>query len=549
MSIAERGASESGGLTETIGEFAVRCLRANGVEQVFGIPGTHNIELYRGLRRHGIAHALTRHEQGAAYAADGYARVSGRPGVVIATSGPGATNCITGIANAYADSVPLLVLSPGAPRGAERRDLGFLHEAKDQRAGLDAFAARSVRVESQAAVVEAINQAFLDWRTARPRPVHIEIPTDIMGEVVPTIEVVSWSGGPGQASMDDIGRIVALLSAAQRPLVIAGGGSIGASAELTRFAERTRVPVVTTLAGKGVLDERSELSAGAFAGGSGGYPPGTRADVVIALGTELKHAGIAESARVVRVDLDAAQLHKHRAADVPILGDVRAVLSALLAMEEIDGVRASEEWLAEVRAGSAARGRAARREWAVLHRAVVAGTGDRPAVLTGDSSQISWLGTVQTAVLDAPRRFLTTDGYATLGYGLPAAIGASLAAPGAGVVALLGDGALMFSIQELATARALRLGLPVVVFDNGGYAEIRANMEAAGVEPIAVDLDAPDYAALAAGFHCAYAAVRTPDELTAAVADALTRDAPTVIRIAAEDFRALEWREAAEGDR
>lgn len=537
----------------TVGAFAAACLAANGVDTVFGIPGTHNIEIYRGLRAHGIRHVLTRHEQGAAYAADGYSRATGRPGVVIATSGPGVTNCITGIANAYADSVPLLVISPGAARGCERRDLGFLHEAKDQRSGIDSFAESSIRVESQEALEEAIQRTFLGFRSTRPRPVHIEIPTDLIEEPSRGRPDSRWDV---PVSLPEASRILEIADAvrnAVRPLIVVGGGCAGHSEILTALVDETGIPAVTTVQGKGVIPEGHPRSAGAMTGGSGGFAPLRRADLVLAFGTELKNADIHPDARLARFDLDASQLNKHRRADFPVLGDVGVAAEAL--SEALRGVPlgTQELWAGEVlRAASQQREEAVDR-WGALHAAVVSGargegsgeTADRSVVLTGDSSQISWQGTVRAAVLEESRSFLTTDGYATLGYALPAAIGAKIARPQAGVVALLGDGALMFSVQELITAAEQKLPLPVVVFDNGGYAEIEQNMRDAGVEPIAVTLTPPDYAALAAGMRCAFEDVRTPDDLEGAVAAALDAEGPTLIRVGEDSFQAPAWRTGA----
>lgn len=550
MAIAEtawgaRSSPRAAEETESIGEFAAACLRANGVDTVFGIPGTHNIEIYRGLHREGIRHVLTRHEQGAVYAADGYARSTGRPGVVVATSGPGATNCITGIANAYADSVPVLLLSPGPARGEERRDLGFLHEAKDQRAGIDSFAGASVRAESKEALEQAIQGAFLAWRTTRARPVHIEIPTDLIGEREKTWETSAWPGTRPVPPADALRAVIDALRSARRPLIVAGGGCVDHSAALTTFVDATGIPVVTTLQGKGAVDERHPLTCGALAGSSAGFAPLAQADLVLAFGTELKGAEIAPDARVARFDIDPSQLHKHHVSALPVLGDLGAALVAMGTHPELTDLGMSPEWRDGVLAEAELLRARTDEEWAVLHRAILDGaatTSMTPTVLTGDSSQISWLGTTRSAVLHGPRRFLTTDGFATLGYGLPAAIGAKVAHPDAAVVAVVGDGALMFSVQELATASEIGLALPIVVFDNGGYAEIKQNMSDAGITPFAVDLARPDYRALAAAFHCGYRAATTPDELSASVRDALQSGSPTLIVVGAEHFSDKRWR-------
>jgi thiamine pyrophosphate-dependent acetolactate synthase large subunit-like protein len=164
----------------TGGHAIVRALQENGVTDAFGIPGTHNLEIYRHLHGSGIRHVTPRHEQGGGYAADAYARVAGRPAAVITTTGPGLTNVTTAAATAYADSIPVLLVSPGMPRGLERRDVGWLHEMKDQHAHLDAVVDRSIRVQSAAEGYAAVHETFRRWATRRPRPVHIEVPVDVL---------------------------------------------------------------------------------------------------------------------------------------------------------------------------------------------------------------------------------------------------------------------------------------------------------------------------------------------------------------------------------
>ncbi|MDQ6715045.1 MAG: thiamine pyrophosphate-binding protein, partial [Actinomycetota bacterium] len=216
----------------TGGAAVIAALAAQGVRDVFGIPGTHNLELYRHLPGSGIRHVVTRHEQGAGYAADGYARVSGRPGVLITTSGPGITNAITALATSYADSVPTLAVSPGPPRGTVGADLGWLHEMKDQQAALEAVCGRSIRVDAADDVPEVLAEVFAGFGTRRPRPVHLEVPVDVLeGE---------WTRracpAPAPHQLDapspaDVATVVALLQAARRPVLVAGGGARGAVQE------------------------------------------------------------------------------------------------------------------------------------------------------------------------------------------------------------------------------------------------------------------------------------------------------------------------------
>ena len=539
MSIAER--------EESLGSFIAACLYAHGVRTVFGIPGTHNIEIYRGLAQYGISHVLTRHEQGAVYAADGYAKSSGRPGVVIATSGPGVTNCITGIANAYADSVPLLVISPGVPSGAERLELGLLHETKDQRSGINNFAEESIRAENREAVETAINNIFLHFEAGRRRAYHLEIPTDRIEQITSGTEPLPWRKPEVGPASKALHQTLSLIRNAERPLIVAGGGSHSAGEDLQRFAERYEVPVITTVQGKAAIDEEHRLSIGALAGGSQGFAPFARADVILALGTELRNSGLSAEAVVIRCDLDRKQLNKHVPATVPVLADTGDFLRQLLEIHTPELVAPRESWLKQLQGEATNSKNEALATWAVLHERVLTAArsdaGRGSVILTGDSSQVSWQGTVLAACMRGSERFITTDGYATLGYGLPAAIGAKIAKPATRVVSLLGDGALMFSIQELATASEQRLGLPVVVLDNGGYAEIEQNMLSAGIEPYAVSLKQPDYGALAKGFGCHAETATTPEELQSAVALAFERTAPTLIHLEMNNFMSQAWRQ------
>ncbi len=275
------------GETVTGGAAVVDALAAHGVRHVFGIPGTHNLEIYRYLPGSGIGHVVTRHEQGAGYAADGYARVTGGPGVIVTTSGPGITNAITALATAYADSVPVLAVSPGPPRGMVRADVGWLHEVKDQQAALDAVTARSIRVESADDVPEIVADVFEGFASTRPRPVHLEVPVDVLeGEwerraapVLPSPEPV----GVGHPHGKEVAR---LLREAESPVLVVGGGGRRAAAEVLALAEHG-VPVLTTVNGKGVLDETHPASLGASVRLPAAHRVMNDADLLIVVGSEL----------------------------------------------------------------------------------------------------------------------------------------------------------------------------------------------------------------------------------------------------------------------
>ncbi len=518
----------------TGGAAVVAALRAHDVRHVFGIPGTHNLEIYRYLTGSGITHIVPRHEQGAGYAADGYARTSGRPGVVITTSGPGLTNAITAIATAYADSVPLLVISPGVPRGRERADMGWLHEMKDQSATLDAVADRSIRCDSADDVVAAITSTFARWGVERPRPVHVEIPVDVLEGPWEARDVSALPAGTAAAPDEQaVQQSVRALAAAVRPVLVIGGGTRRAAATVTRLVEALDAPVVSTVNGKGVLPESHPLAVGAAIRLRAAQALINQADALIVAGSELGDSDLwggelAPQGTVIRVDVDPAQLHKNLHADVAIRADVSAAFEALLeasaATTEGDGAGRA----AAARQACAAECAAEARPWAPINEALWQALPE-DVIVAGDSSQVTYYGTVHTWPFDRPGQLLYPTGYATLGYGLPAAIGAKVAEPDRAVIALVGDGAFMFSVQELVTAAELGLALPVIVVDNGGYGEIRRQMLERGITPLAVDLTTPDLAALARAMGCHGSAARDAEHAAELAAAALDADRPTVI--------------------
>ena len=522
----------------TGGAAVIDSLVAHGVRDVFGIPGTHNLELYRYLPGSGIRHVVTRHEQGAGYAADGYARVSGRPGVLLTTSGPGITNAITALATAYADSIPVLAVSPGPPRGTVGADVGWLHEVKDQQAALDAVCRRSIRVESADEIPEVLGSVFELFATSRPRPVHLEVPVDVLEgrwtrRPVP-VRAVARPVGPGRETAV---AIAAALGAARRPLLVAGGGARNAAEHVRALAD-LGVPVLTTVNGKGVLDESHPAALGAGIRLEAAHRVLNEADLVLAVGTELGDSdlwggvvapGTPGRRTVVRIDVDPTQMHKNVMADLAVVGDAAVVLGDLLAvLDQGDVVARPVSDADTARAEMVAEAALDAGPWAEVQR-VLADALPVDTVVAGDSSQVTYFGTVHYWPFTPANRLLYPTGYATLGYGLPAAIGAKIAEPERAVVALFGDGAAMFSIQELITATEQRLALPVVILDNGGYAEIRDQMVDRGIEPQAVDLYRPDIAGLARAIGAHGVVAERVEEIGPLAAKALTADRPTVI--------------------
>ncbi|MFC0862693.1 5-guanidino-2-oxopentanoate decarboxylase [Sphaerimonospora cavernae] len=522
----------------------VEALRLHGVDVVFGIPGTHNLAIYRELGPMGIRCVTPRHEQGAGYAADGYARVTGRPGVVLTTTGPGLVNAYTAMAQAYSDSSPVLVVSPGVPGDHPRHGRGYLHESKDQSVAADALCEWSHRVSSVREIPAAVARAFGRFAEGRPRPVHIEIPVDLLESeddvrIAPPYRIMPRVPDPG--ALDEAAR---LLGDARRPGLVLGGGvqrpgddesPVGRTA--MRLAERVGAAVVTTVNGKGSVPESHDLVLGATLHLEAVRHWLAGCDVVLAVGTELGPADLwddefALTGSLIRVDVDPGQMYGDHVADVAIVADAALALEGL--SERLDG--AERQPVPPPGAAAVPRPRHDRelgeltRRWtghlAALRRAL-----PPEAILVGDNSMIVYHGALLAVPVDPPGRFLFPTGFGTLGFALPAAIGAKLGRPDRPIVVLAGDGAFQFSVQELATAVELGLNLPIVVSVNGGFGEIREEMARQGTTPVAVDLHGPDLPALARAYGALGRAVRTPDELEGAVIEALGAPLPTVIAL------------------
>ncbi|MBF9069497.1 thiamine pyrophosphate-binding protein [Streptacidiphilus fuscans] len=529
----------------TGGEAVVRALAAHGTDLVFGIPGTHNLELYRHLGRYGVRHLTPRHEQGAGYAADGYARTTGRPGVAVTTTGPALLNIAAAVGQAYSDSVPLLVISPGMPLRHPRQSTGLLHEMPSQTEAFRHIAAFSHRVSSVAEIGAAVARAFTLFRSERPRPVHIEIPLDLLETAEPAGDprVAPATAFP-RPTPEVLAEAAAVLDLARRPALIFGGGARSAGEAALALAVRLGAPVVTSANGKGVVPESHPLSLGVALHSPAVQKWLTDRDVVLAVGTELAESDLWSGpltldGTLIRVDLDPAQMYAGLPADLALVGDAGEVLGDLLSALGGRADDANPDTNPDSHpAAVAAQLRAARDAETAIRDArwlpflaAIRSVLSPDSVITSDSAQACYYGALPHLPVDPPGRYLHPTGFGTLGYALPAAIGAKAACPERQVVALSGDGGLQFSVQELGTAAQLGLPLPVVVFDNGGYGEIRDEMTARGDDPVGVDLPSVDLPALARAYGGHGIRVTTPDALAAALREALTTPGPTVITV------------------
>ncbi|WP_075996800.1 5-guanidino-2-oxopentanoate decarboxylase [Salaquimonas pukyongi] len=510
--------------TKTCGEAIVALLEQYEVEVVFGIPGVHTLELYRGLVGSRIRHVLPRHEQGAGFMADGYARASGKPGVCFLITGPGVTNAATPIGQAYSDSVPMLVISSVNETHHLGRGRGELHELPDQQKLMSACTAFSARVETPADFPGLLARAFDVFNSARPRPVHIEVPIDIFAQEVGEDWTPQAAAMKPQADSNAIQQAAGLLSEASNPLMIAGGGAIGAEAAVLALADKLAAPVVTTVAASGILPCSHPLSLGPTLVSAATHELVSTADVVLVAGSELASTEIwgneyAFNGRLIRIDIDAGQFGNGPKADIELHGDAPAVLDAL--SKEVRA--AANDARTKSTAGRVAAALAAYDESLDeaerLRRKVFETVVDalpEKTLVACDMTQIGYTG---HAVFrpETSGRMLFPQGYGTLGYGLPAGIGARLGAMEKPVVVFTGDGGILYTIQEMATAVEEKLPVIVLLWNNQSLKQIRDGFIELGIEPIAVDPQVPDFQMLAGGFGWQAVQITALENLAGAV--------------------------------
>lgn len=535
-------------------EAVVASLEAEGVDTVFGYPGGQAIKIYDALYDSDqLNHVLARHEQGAVHMADGYARSTGRPGVAIVTSGPGATNTVTGIATAYMDSVPLVVITGQVPRAV----IGTDSFQESDIVGITMPVVKhSFLLQSTDELTTTFREAFHIATTGRPGPVLIDIPSDLAGsemvfEYPDEVNIPSYKP-TYRGNAKQIRAACRLIEDAKRPVLYVGGGCVisDATDEVVRLADMMQIPVVATLMGKGAFPKSNPLNLGPVGMHGAKYSnlAMTESDLIIAAGARFsdrvtgKLDKFAPHAKVIHIDIDPAEIGKVREAQVPIVGDLKGVLEGLISQLEKDGAQPNtQKWLAEIN------------EWRDRYPIYHSGLGDdesevvpelvmqelsrqldpqKSIVVTEVGQHQMWAH--QFIDRERARTFISSGGLGTMGFGFPAAIGAAIANPGTQVVCIAGDGSFQMNSQEMATAAINGVPVKVLIMDNRCLGMVHQWQKLFYDQRYSQTLleANPDFVKLAEAYSWQGRRVTSPDEVADAIAEMLASDGPYLLDVA-----------------
>ena len=519
-------------------------LEKEEVEMIFGFPGGAVLPLYNQLYDAPIKHLLVRHEQAAVHAADGYARVTGKPGVVFATSGPGATNLVTGIANAYMDSVPMVLITGQVAKS-------FIGTDAFQEADITGITLPITKhnylVRNIEELPSILSEAFYIASTGRRGPVLIDVPKDVFDQEAPfdySVECSITGYNPTyEGHAGQISRAIKAIRDAKKPVIFGGGGLIrsGASEALRELADRARIPVILSLMGLGAYPGEGELFLG-MPGMHGSVTANyalTEADLIIATGVRFddrvtgKLETFANNAKIIHIDIDPAEIGKNVTIDVPIVGDVKLVLEELLRKLRPGS---TAKWLKQIEAwqnaypmptGSPERKDLLKPQYVIRELSRLS---ERNAIVATDVGQHQ-MWAAQHFTVNEPRNFITSGGLGTMGYGFPAAIGAKLAAPDRRVICITGDGSFQMNIQEMATAVHNNIDLTIAVINNSYLGMVRQWQEIFYDKRYShTSMEgSPDFVKIAEAFGARGLRAATDREATEAIKQAFTEKGPFLI--------------------
>jgi acetolactate synthase-1/2/3 large subunit len=516
------------------GRALVESVLSHGVDTVFGLPGGQTYEVFDALhaRRGDVRVITSRHEQGAAYMAFGYARSSGRVGVYTVVPGPGVLNTTAALSTAYACNSPVLCLAGQVPSHAIGREIGYLHDVPDQLGVLRRLTKWAARIDHPTRAPQLVREAFRQLHTGRVRPVALEMALDVMGEET-EVELLDPVTGypPLKADPDLIERAARLLGAAKKPMILIGSGAIDAGPELLALAEILQAPVVSQRGGRGVVSDRHYLGQTFPAG----HSLWAEADVALAVGTRLKyprlHWGTDRTLAIIHIDVDPTEITRISPPTLGIVADAKVALADLIAaVERHNGRRASrKDELTALKARFAAEFERVQPQMAYLKAIREALPED--GIFVDEITQVgfaSWYG----FPVYRPRQLISTGYAGNLGYGFATALGVKVAHPRTPVVAISGDGGFMYTAAELSTAVKYGIALVTIVFSDGAFTNVeRAQKKHYGGRVIGTELHNPDFAKYAELFGAAGFRAETPERLRETIERAFAVDAPAIIEV------------------
>jgi acetolactate synthase-1/2/3 large subunit len=516
----------------TGGEALAKQLAREGVRVVFGLPGVQLYGAIAGLRDEPSIRFITaRHEQATTYMADGYARAGGGIGAALVVPGPGLLNAAAGLSTAYSASSPVLMIAGQVPRRNIGRDVGVLHEVNDQMEAMAGVTKWRRRVLEVSDVAGAVRAAVRQLKSGRPRPVHIEIPPDVLEEEGEVTLLPPAEGDRAAAPEPVIATAVEMLLAAQRPVIYAGGGAVlsGAHEALVAVAEHLQAGIATTAEGKGVVNETSDLSLGAAL-----WPKNPlrryldNADLVLVVGSRLALAGLQPGQQVVQVDVDPDEIGRNHGQTYGLVGDARLTLERMLERLRASAARPSRKAEREaVRAELAALD--TQEPNASITKSLRAATPEDAIVIAG-MTQIGYYSRPFWPVY-RPRTYLTSSYSGNLGFEYPTALGAKVACPDRAVIAICGDGGFMYNAQEMSTAVKYGINVVAVVFNDEAFGNVSRDLDEAWGGTFAAELKNPDFMKLADAYGVVGLRGEKPTDVGDLVRKALSLQRPVLVEV------------------
>ena len=534
-------------MAKSCAEATIELLSKYGVTTIFGIPGVHTLDFCRALTDdvdvpNKIRHVQARNEQGAGFMAEGWARATGDVGVALVISGPGVTNASTALGQCYADSLPMLLISAEPVSTSLGKGQGVLHEITEQKKVTEPLTAFSETVKTPSDVPILLARAFAIFRSKRPRPVHISIPIDIQAQSVSTDWEPSKIVSSGEVSEEDLLNAVSLICESKKVVLVLGGGASEAGDEILELVDGLGAIVLTTTAGKGVIDDNHPLtiSGGTVRAEAREYL--SKADLIIAIGTELAETDnyigrYLITGKIIRVDIDREKINDHYPATIGLVGEASKIIQRLNSKLNISvstklSNRAKSEVIKIKRKIDNNLTKSERRHKKLLN--ILRKIAPPETVFSTDACQLSYTGVFEFNTPKA-RKWLHPVGFCALGNALPNAIGAKMALPMMPVAVLVGDGGFMFSMPEILTAKEQNLSIPIIIWENGGFKQIKDDMNTSQIDPIGVEGLNPDFAKLADACHCKSAYANSEGLFIKSFEDALSYCGPTIIVVKEND--------------